>query len=176
MVLKNKQKYIDLYGKTDVETLLYFLTSAKFNVAISELNQEKYDEAVEFTKNALRWANDILPEYEKDYLKAQNKWDEVFEINKKLKDGGEFDNGYINHFSWQVYEKCDDQDVIDKCIEWMKEVTDQEPNYAYLDTYAHLMYKSGNKTETKKIAKLAIEAAKKENKSAKTLEKLIKTL
>lgn len=178
MVLKNMQKYIDLYGTKDVETLLYFLTSAKFNVAISEISQEKYDKAVEFTKTALseEWVNEILPGYQKDYLKAQNKWDEVFEINKELKDKGEFDNGYINHFSWQVYEKCDNQDIIRKCIEWMKEVTDQEPYYAYLDTYAHLVYKSGNKTETKRIANLAIEAAKKEKKSAKTLEELIKIL
>lgn len=175
LALKNKQKYINLYGEKDVETLLYFLTSAKFNVAISELDQEKYDEAVEFTKNALRneWVNDILPEYKKDYLKAQNKWNEVFEINKKLKDKGEFDNGFINHFSWQVYEKCDDQDVVKNCIEWMKEVTVQEPTYAYLDTYVHLLYKVGNKTETKKIAKLAIVAAKKENKNTKELEELI---
>lgn len=178
IALENKQKYIDLYGQKDVETLLYFLTSVKFNVALSEINQEKYEEAVEFTKSALseKWVNDILPEYEKDYLKAQNKWNEVFEINKTLKEKGEFDNGYINHFSWQVYEKCDDQDVIIKCIEWMKEVTDQEPNYAYLDTYAHLMYKSGNKIQTKRIIKLAIEATEKENKSTKILEELIKNL
>jgi hypothetical protein len=58
----------------------------------------------------------------------------------------------------------------------MKEVTDQESNYTYLDTYAYLMYKSGNRTATKRITNLAIETAKKENKSAITLEKLIKTL
>jgi thiol-disulfide isomerase/thioredoxin len=175
MVLNNKQKYINLYGKKDVETLLYFLTYAKFKVAISEINQEKYDEAVAFTKNALsqEWVNDILPNYEKDYLKAQNKWNEVFEINKKLKDNGKLDNGYINHFSWQVYEDCNDQQVVKKCLEWMKVVTNEEPIYAYLDTYAHLMYKSGNKQETKRIAKLAIEAAKKENEKTTSIEKLV---
>ncbi|MDN5349690.1 MAG: hypothetical protein PWQ54_1086 [Bacteroidales bacterium] len=58
----------------------------------------------------------------------------------------------------------------------MKEVTDQESNYTYLDAYAYLMYKSGNRTATKRITNLAIETAKKENKSDITLEKLIKTL
>jgi len=178
MILENQQKYTNLYGKNDVEILLYFLTSAKFATAISELNQEKYDEAVKFAKNALNegWANSILPSFEKDYLKAQNKWEEVFEINRKLKDKGEFDHDYINHFSWEVYKKCDNKQVIAKCIEWMKEVTDQESNYAYWDTYAHLMYKSGNKTETKRVTQLAIEAAKRENKSTKALEKLIQTM
>jgi thioredoxin-related protein len=178
MVLNNKLKYINFYGKQDVETLLYFLTSAKFNVAIAEISQEKYNEAVAFTKNALneKWVNDILPSYKKDYLKAQNKWNEIFEINKKLKDKGELDNGYINHFSWEVYEDCDDQKVIKKCLEWMKELTIKEPTYAYLDTYAYLMYKSGNKKETRRIALLAIKAAKKEDKNTKSIKELINKL
>ncbi|MBC8884118.1 thioredoxin family protein [Flavobacterium piscinae] len=50
IVLNNKQRYIDLYGEMDVETLLFFLASAKFKNAISEINQEKYDEAVMFIK------------------------------------------------------------------------------------------------------------------------------
>lgn len=178
IILKDKAKYFDLYGEQDVEVLLYFITSAKFNEAISEDNQKKYDQAVEFTKQALSqgWVDDLLPSFEKDYLKAQNKWNEVFEINKKLKDNGEFDNGYINHFSWQVYEQCDDQNIIKKCLDWMQEVTKEEPNYAYLDTYAHLMHKSGNKKETKRIAKLAIEAAKKENEKTTSIEKLIEKI
>ncbi len=178
MVLTNKKKYLNLYGKKDVETLLYFLTSAKFDIAITEISQKNYDEAVAFTKKALseKWVNDILPSYEKDYLKAQNKWDKVFEINKKLKDKGEFDNGYINHFCWEVYENCDDQKVIKKCLEWMKEVTIKEPTYAYLDTYANLMYKSGNKKETRRIALLAIEAAKNKDENSKSMEELINKL
>ncbi|MBC8884117.1 hypothetical protein H9X57_14465 [Flavobacterium piscinae] len=114
--------------------------------------------------------------YKLDFLKAQNKWEEILKINEKLKNDGEFDNSYINDFSWEVYEKCNNQEVIKKCIVWMKEVTDQEPNYAYLDTYAHLLYKSGNKTEAKKITKLAIETASKENKEFKSIEKLINKL
>ena len=58
----------------------------------------------------------------------------------------------------------------------MKEVTNQEPTYGYLDTYAHLMYKSGDKKETKKIAQLAIEAGKKEDRNTKSVEKLLNNL
>lgn len=175
-ILENKQKYISLYGQKDVETLLFFLVSARFSLANSEKDKDKYDEAVSFAKNALseKWTNDILPQFEKDFLIAQNKWDKVFEINKKAKDKGELDSGYINYFSWQVYKKCEDQQVIANCITWMKDLTKKEPTYAYLDTYAHLLYKSGNKKEAKKIILLAIEAAKQENISTKALEELHK--
>ena len=175
LVLANKQKYLELYGKLDVEILLYFLASGKFSNAILENSQEKYNKAIEYTKSVFsdKELTDILARFEIEYLKAQNRWEEVFEINKKLKDAGEFDNGYINYFSWQVYEKCDDQDVIVKCLEWMKSVTKEEPIYAYLDTYAHLMSKTENKEETRRIAKMAIKAAEKENVSAKTLKELL---
>jgi|GEM_PF-485329 len=176
--LNNKGKYLELYGKTDVDILFYFLTSGKFKRAISEKSQIKYNQAVVFAKNSLskEWTDDILPSYEIDLLKTQNKWDKVFEINKNLKNNGKFDNDYINHFSWQVYKDCDDQKVIKKCLNWMKEVTDEEPTYLYLDTYAHLMYKSGNKEETNRIALLALKAGKKEDESTKGIEKLINKL
>ncbi|WP_417369555.1 thioredoxin family protein [Gelidibacter japonicus] len=176
--LENRNKYLTLYGKTDVETLMYFLTSGKFERAIKEKNRKKYEEAVSFAKTGLskEWTDDILPSFEKDYLKAQNKWNEVFEINKTLKDNGKFDNGYVNNFCWQVYQGCDDKEVIQKSLKWMEEVTDEEPTYEYLDTYAHLMYNSGNKSETKRIAQLAIEAAKKENEKSESMEELINKL
>lgn len=176
--LKNKQKYSVLYGELDTDAMMYLLASGKFDQAISEKSQEKFDEAILYAKKALnrKSAENTLAYYEKEFLKVQNKWDSVFEINKHLKDNGKFDNEYINHFSWQVFKKCDDKKVIKKCLNWMKEVTKEEPIYAYLDTYAHLMFKIDNKEETMRIAQLAIEAAKKENRKAQETEELIRKL
>ncbi|MFK7809702.1 MAG: hypothetical protein AB8F74_17990 [Saprospiraceae bacterium] len=58
----------------------------------------------------------------------------------------------------------------------MKEVTTEEPNYMYLDTYAFLLSKSGNFTEAKQIAEKAISAAKIEGESTKSLEKLLQKI
>jgi len=176
--LKNQKRYEALYGKTDVETLMYFLTAGKFKQAITENSQEKYDEAVLFAKTVLskKWTDGILPSFEKEFLMSQNRWVEVLEINENLKNIGELENGYMNHFSWQVYKDCDDPEVIKKCLEWMKAVTEEEPTYAYLDTYAYLLYKSGNKKETKKIAQLAIEVAEKDSETAKSMVALMSKL
>jgi len=178
LVLKNKQKYIDSYGKLDVDILMYFLAGGKFEQAIDEKSRKKFKEAVIFAKAGLssKWTDTMVPAFEKEFLKAQDKWYEVYEINQKLKDNGKFDNGYINHFSWQVYKDCDDQKVIKKCLNWMKEVTDEEPTYLYLDTYAHLLYKSGNNEDAKNIALLALEVGKNEDDRTASIEKLIKKL
>ena len=177
-VLANKEQYIALFGERDVELLLFFLTSAKFNEAIANNDREKYNLAVEFTKEALsqEWVDDILPGFEKDFLKAQGKWHEVFEINQRLKDNAQFSDGAINHFCWEVYKKCEDQKVIAECLVWMNEVTQRNPSYAYLDTYAFLLYKSNDKQKSKVVAEQAIEAAKRENQNPKLLEELIKKL
>ena len=174
LALANREQYVELYGTLDVDILMYFLTSGKFDRAIEETDQKKYERAVAFAKAGLdeEWTDDILPAFEKDYLEAQGKWGEVFTINEQLKEQGEFDSGYINHFCRQVYRECDDQQVIEDCLTWMKEVTAEAPTYQYLETYALLMDKSGNNSEAKKIAQLAIDAAGKD-KEVKSMRKLL---
>ena len=178
IILKDKQKYFDLYGKQDVEILLYFISSSKFNEAISENNQEKYRQAIAFTKKALSqsWVDDILPRFEIELLKAQNNWGGVFKIYEERKNREGISEGEINHISWDVYKNCDDQQVIAKSINWMKELTDKNPEFAYLDTYAFLLHKSGDKKLTKEVAEKALQTAKEQGKSATSLEKLLKKL
>ena len=58
----------------------------------------------------------------------------------------------------------------------MREVTEKQASFAYLDTYAHLLDKLGDERMTKTVAKRAIEAGIKSNENVKPLEKMIKEL
>jgi len=178
ILLEDMQNYIELYGKQDLLRTLYIIASGKFGTAIAENNQEKYDQAIAFAIKALgqETADEMLPRFEIDRLKAQNKWQEVFEIYKIKKDKGEMEEGLINHICWDIYKNCDDKAVNAKCIDWMKELTSNNPEFNYLDTYAFLLYKSGNKQETKKVAKRAIEVGKKEGNNTKKLEEMMEKL
>lgn len=131
-----------------------------------------------FTKKALDqvWLDQILPRFEIDRLKAQNNWNGVFLIYEERKNRNEISEAEINHICWDVYKNCDDQKVIAKCIDWMKELTDKNPEFAYLDTYVFLLHKSGNKNLTREIAEKALKAAKEEGENATSLEKLIEKL
>lgn len=176
-ILKNKKKYTDLYGEKEVESLLYVLIRSRFDKAIEEKSEQKFNDAVLFVIKAL---NDsyagTIQSFKEDFLKAQNKWAEVFTAYEDRKKKGEFSDESVNYFCWEVYQKCNDSQVILNCIKWMHELTGRKPEYAYLDTYAFLSYKAGQKEEAKKITQLAIEAAKKENQSTKSLEKLLEKL
>ncbi|PQJ79660.1 thioredoxin family protein [Polaribacter porphyrae] len=177
-VLNNKEKYINLFGETDVKKLMFSIAFGRFDEAILEKNNEKFIEAEAYVKKALNKesAKNIIDSAKKDLLKSQNKWSELLDIYIELKKERKFSNGYANHFSWEVYLKCEDKEVIQHCLKWMKEVTDEEPQYDYLDTYALLLHKSGNIKDTKRVAQIAIKAGKKEGRKTTKLENLIKKL
>ena len=178
ILLKDMQNYIKLYGEQDLSRALYLIASGKFGTAIAENNQEKYDRAIAFAIKALgqETVDEMLPRFEIDRLKAQNKWQEVLEIYKIKKDKGEMEKGLINHVCWDIYKNCEDKAVISKCVDWMKELTINHPEFSYLDTYAFLLYKSGNKEEAKKVAERAIEVGKQEGNNTKKLEEMVEKL
>jgi thiol-disulfide isomerase/thioredoxin len=174
-VLVQKDRYLQLYGKLDTEILIYYLVSGRFRRAIASKDPAHYAAALSFAKAHMSqdWLDDILPSVELDYLKAQGKWDEVFATYRAMKENGEMDNGYVNHFSYQVYKECNDPRVIADCTAWMKEVVSEEPTFDYLDTYAFLLYKGGDYATAKEVARRAIEAGREEDRKTSGLEKLI---
>jgi thiol-disulfide isomerase/thioredoxin len=177
--INNKEKYAALYGENSVNTMVIFLIYGKFDRAIEAESKSKFEEAISYAEIAIedkKTLKTILFNSQIDFLKKQDKWNEVFENYKIMKGNGEMSNGYVNHFSWQVYRNCTDKNVIKKCTNWMKEVVEKEPTYQYLETYAYLSNKSGDKKETKLIANLALKAAKKEGESTKSIEKLLAKL
>ncbi len=176
--IANKSEYESLYGESDVSTMIYYLMLGKFDKAIEAKSQTKFDEAAAYAKEVLsnKSYENIIFSSRKKFLKALGQWDQVLEINRELKANGEFDSGWVNHFSWQVFKSCDDKKVISQCLSWMQEVTTEEPTYMYLDTYAFLLSKSGNLPEAKRIAEKAIAAAKVEGESTKYLEKLLREI
>lgn len=178
LALKYKDDYFELYGKLDTEILFYFLSAGKLNKAISAKNRNEFDEAKAYAYQSLtkEWTDDIIPNFEVKFLKAQNKWAEVYDYYENLKEKGKLSNGAINQFCWEVYEMCDDQEVIRRCIDWMGEVTQKDVDYAYLDTYAHLCMKSGDRQKAKEIAELAIQVGKKENVKTTSMEGLLNKL
>lgn len=175
LTLESKEKYLNLYGTTDTETLFFFLASGKINTAVAEKDETKFNEAIAYTKRALpnKWTDDLIPMYKTQLLKAQGKWMELYKINKEKEREGGFSKGAVNYFCWDVYKNCDDSEVIDLCVSWMEQVTSKHPSFHYLDTYAHLLFKSGNKVETEKIIKETIRIGEKENEKTDHLKSLL---
>ncbi|MFH2096668.1 MAG: hypothetical protein ABIJ16_13240, partial [Bacteroidota bacterium] len=106
----------------------------------------------------------------------QEKWKEYCAMIKEKVDAGDMKDREINQYCWNIYEKCDDQAVIKTAAGWMDKVIGRSPQYAYIDTYAALLYKSEQFETAEKYALEAIEAGKKENTDVKDTEKLLEKI
>lgn len=64
----------------------------------------------------------------------------------------------INEFSWSIYEKCSDKDALADATWAMEKITkDAATEWALVDTYAALLYKSGRMDEARTTAQRAID-------------------
>lgn len=90
--------------------------------------------------------------------------------------GAEADPALLNDFAWTVFENCPDPACITKALEWSKRSIDEtkgeEP--AFLDTYANLLYKTGNRAEAIAMEEQALTIADAGSKAdyKATLEKM----
>ena len=64
---------------------------------------------------------------------------------------------FLNGLCWNLYEQCDNSAVLKQACTWMANVIKSNQDYAYLDTYAALLYKSGNKKDAEIWANKAID-------------------
>jgi thiol-disulfide isomerase/thioredoxin len=67
-----------------------------------------------------------------------------------------------NGVAWNLYEKSDDKNALEKAAQIMAVVVKESPDYACCDTYAAVLFKLKKKSEAKAAAIKAIELAKKE--------------
>ena len=119
-------------------------------------------------------ADDIRPRvYQAFYLKNK-KYTELSNLVEA--DYADYTPASMNALCWDLYTGCEDQEVLKKAAGWMQDVVSKEPTYAYLDTYAALLYKTGAYGEAEKWATKAIEIGKAENEKVDDTQKLLEKI
>lgn len=98
------------------------------------------------------------------FLTAQADYVEKYQMN---------DPYALNHIAWDFYENVSDAALLKRACNWAKIASEKSPDYAVLDTYAHVLYKVGNKKEAKVQAEKAIAAAKTTGDDAKETQVLL---
>ncbi len=112
-----------------------------------------------------------------NYYSRNNDW-----VNYALISEGYFklipdiDAETLNTIIWNFYEKVTDKLELKRSERWGKKLVAMSPSYTYLDTYAHLLSKAGDKSEAITVAKQAIAAAKKDNEDYSTTQEFLKQL
>lgn len=103
----------------------------------------------------------MIPEFDKMVLNYAKKY------------SNDFADVDYNNLAWDVFITTENKQVLEEALKWAKkgvEMVDRKPgsNYVnFMDTYANLQYKSGNKDEALKWEKMALEVAQKEENEKK---------
>lgn len=66
----------------------------------------------------------------------------------------------LNSIAWDYYQESDDKEELEEAKKWVIRSIELNENYSNLDTYAALLFKTGNYKDALKKAKKAIEVAK----------------
>ncbi|ERJ59808.1 thioredoxin family protein [Sphingobacterium paucimobilis] len=62
----------------------------------------------------------------------------------------------LNSFAWTIFENCDDAACIKSALDWSKKSLESGEQAMFIDTYANLLYKSGNKSNAIKWQEKAL--------------------
>ncbi len=173
--LSNIDKYRDLYGDAEVNEYLDGMISAEVKQAVKDKSDAEFKNALsDLEKYKGKEGEGMKQDYELMYYHGTGNCTAYAGTAKAIvSNQKETDPGMLNSYSWSIYEICDDLAIIKMATEWMKTAIDKSNTYAYLDTYAALLYKGKDYTMAQKYAQIAIETGKKEGEKVEETEELL---
>lgn len=176
--LSNRKTYEDLYGELDVRFATTMIINKKIYAAIDAKDKKRFSSAIELARENMDQKNiDMFVEIaEERMLQSEGRWDEAVKKFAIRKTNTNMSDEEINDFCWTVYLKSTDEQALRTCVEWMKTITDKNPEYMTLDTYARLLYKAGEKKQARHEIEKAIKIGKTQNEDTTDSEKWLKKI
>ncbi|MBT3207110.1 MAG: DUF255 domain-containing protein [Bacteroidetes bacterium] len=176
--LENQKKYAELYGWNEVNSKIDKILYKKIQAAIKNKDKEKLDEALVFIdKYKTENPENIKFIYKNHYYeKIEDFGTLINSINEMIVFSGFENHSKINSYCWNIYENVDDKSIVEGAAEIMKSMIKKHTEYAYVDTYAALLFKSGNFKDATKYALKAIEIGKANGEKVESTEELLKKI
>lgn len=169
-VVEHKDKYVELYTKEDVDPKIdYVLKSALMGMIRSKTFNEKEYEQLKLKIKTFNSPNTERIFFESDLAlyERQAKWDNYADLAIKHTDSYYLNNPEaLNSVAWNFYENITDTKALEKAEQWIKKACETTHLYAFLDTYAAVMYKLKKKDLTLAKANEAIKKAQDDKYSA----------
>jgi thioredoxin-related protein len=140
----HKEEIISAYGYDEYEGFVSNMASSQLRLAIKMKDEGLFMESIELLKQNMREPENMIPYFSLTYYKGMENWTEVvIQIDELRSSKPDLSVSFLNGYAWDIYEKCPDQQVIEKAIGWLKPDMMEDTDWQYLDTYAALLYKNG---------------------------------
>ena len=178
-LLANFNEYVTRYGEEEVRDVVSGQIQGKVYAAAKEKNEKMMREALapldEYVLSGKQEMWKLV--FEQFYYEQTEEWNKYAGIGEKMIAQDPTNVNRINSICWTLYENSDDQETLAKAAEWMKPVLEAEPeNWMYIDTYAALLYKTGNPAEAEKQARKAIRIGEEEGDDVSGTKELLEKI
>jgi thioredoxin-related protein len=176
VVLRDAVRFSSMYGENEVQSLIGNIIYKRFRKVVALKDEQAMLNEIFPLADKYLGGNAATTklEYKLDFYKAQKNYTKVLEalddLSLKL---GSASGSMVNSICWGIYLESDDAALLNQCAARMKEVISKEPDYANLDTYAALLYKTANYTQAKIYAEKAIAEGKKADQKVSETEQLL---
>lgn len=184
-LLKNKDKYYTVADKEEVNDKIYKVYESSYSGALRRGNDSLFNVIITSIKNlGLEFTDKLILEANMNYYERKGDWKKYSEysiqfVNKYLMDKNDKEVSMaLNQYAWTFYEQNEisDKEVLKNAISWIKKSIELESSYYNYDTYASLLYKTGNKNEAIVAAEKAIELAKKDGADFAATQELLEKI
>ena len=165
----SEKKIIDLILYTEIMPQLYGKKAKspdwiKMNDELTKAYPSQADELIATSKVSYYQNNGDWMNFQKEIVRYMKKY------------GSKVSEGQLNTYAWTVFENCPDMNCVKDALAWSKRSFKDNNNPMFIDTYANILYKMGQKKEaidwqTKAIALVPVSEVTSYN---ETLEKMKK--
>lgn len=177
-IYQNYDRLKKMYGANDVESAINSFLTSDLAGAIKANDESALEKIMAASQ---KYTDEPVAEmrlnYRMRFYTGTNRWASFANLIDSVKNSGDkLDENAMNSYSWAIYERCDDKQVVARAAKWMGDVVEKSPKYMLLDTYAALLFKNGELKKAKQYAELAISSGKKENEEVNETESLLKKI
>lgn len=166
-LMDHQEDYSAIYGKDSVMSKIEYVYQRKASKLLyaREFDEKAYKAYVNkigtmdfASKDKMVFIMNL------NFYEKNGNWKKVSELAFSENGHKYLAEGRINGLCWGMFESTEDLTILKAAAGEMKRLTATEKGklWAYIDTYASLLYKTKNKAEAEKVAEWAIEVAKEE--------------
>lgn len=174
-VSENRNILAQKYGQKEVTDKLASFVFNDVKIAIKDSSEAQLVDALDLADELLGSESESYKmRYRMYFYQMTNRWASYTACGVEIASNKYLYNGEtLNQIAWTLYEKDNDIDHLQLAADWMETLTENEPIYAYLDTYASVLFKLKAYKRAKEIAERALVAAELQDENPKETMKLL---
>jgi thioredoxin-related protein len=174
-IMEHESEYRALYGN-EFNQIVQKHAQTVFNSAVEKKDKSLLEKASDlFTKTVPAEAESMRDRLQAMYYSRTGDWKQLGDAVDKMSQAAEASAASINEFAWNMYEKCEDNPSLVKAADAMKRTTKnlESSQWAFVDTYAALLYKTGQYDIAEEQALRAIDMGKEAKADVAETEELL---